>query len=68
MLAYSQDSNGGVFNVASGSSATFGNLIAFDGNTVTAGNSGGAVYAGGEVTALLNHRKLYTFQNGRIIL
>eukprot|EP00903_Cladosiphon_okamuranus_P020673 g18983.t1 len=44
-----QESNGGVFSVDSDSSATFGNGMVFDENSVTTPYHGGAVYAGGSV-------------------
>lgn len=44
-----QDSDGGVFHVESGSTARFEVPVSFESNSVTAGYSGGAVYAGGLV-------------------
>ncbi|CAM9754853.1 unnamed protein product, partial [Sphacelaria rigidula] len=44
------ESDGGVFFVESGSSAQFMVPMAFDHNSVSAGYSGGAVYAGGKVS------------------
>lgn len=44
-----QESNGGVFNVDSDSSATFGNAVVFDDDSVATPYHGGAVYAGGLV-------------------
>lgn len=48
-----QESDGGVFFVESGSSAQFMVPMAFDHNSVSAGYSGGAVYAGGKVSNAL---------------
>ena len=48
-VAFGQASNGGVFNVELGSSATFNVYSNFDHNSVQAEYSGGAVYAGGKV-------------------
>ena len=48
-VSFGQASNGGVFNVELGSSATVNVPSAFDHNSVQAEYSGGAVYAGGKV-------------------
>ena len=48
-FSFGQASNGGVFNVELGSSATVNVLSIFDHNSVLAEYSGGAVYAGGKV-------------------
>lgn len=44
-----QESDGGVFNVGNGSSATFSVPTTFQSNSVAAEYSGGAVYVGGKV-------------------
>lgn len=49
-----QASDGGVFNVDNASSATFSVLSIFEDNSVTAGHSGGAVYAGGKVRGCIS--------------
>lgn len=46
---YLQAADGGVFYVESGSSATFMVPMSFEDNSLTAGYSGAAVYAGGNV-------------------
>ena len=52
-VAFGQASNGGVFNVELGSSATVNVVPTFDHNSVQAEYSGGAVYAGGKVKSSL---------------
>lgn len=44
-----QESDGGVFNVGNGSSATFSVPMTFESNSIAAEYSGGALYVGGKV-------------------
>lgn len=48
-VEHDQEAYGGVLHVDEGAYATFMVPVAFEGNSVTAGFSGGAVYAGGNV-------------------
>lgn len=52
-----QESDGGVFNVGNGSSATFSVPTTFQSNSVAAEYSGGAVYVGGKVKTPLYIRR-----------
>ena len=49
LVLFVQASDGGVFNVELGSSATIEVFPTFEHNSVLAGYSGGAIYAGGKV-------------------